>query len=63
MSDTSVIQELPPELARPIKEGFANSMDSVFLAVSIMAAFAIIGTVTWKELPLRTGRPIGQKAT
>ncbi|MXP19876.1 DHA2 family efflux MFS transporter permease subunit [Gordonia sp. HNM0687] len=59
MSDTSVIQALPDELARPIKVGFANSMDTVFLAVSIMAAFAIIGTVTWKELPLRTGRPVG----
>ncbi|GAB88080.1 MDR family MFS transporter [Gordonia rhizosphera] len=59
MSDTSVIQQLPTELARPIKVGFANSMDTVFLAVSIMSLIAIIGTVTWKELPLRTGRPIG----
>ena len=34
-------------------------MDRVFLAVSIVALLAIIGTVTWKELPLRQGRPIG----
>ncbi|MGC4961486.1 MDR family MFS transporter [Gordonia sp. DT218] len=59
MSDTSVIGELPTELARPLKEGFANSMDTVFLAVSIMSLLAIVGTVTWKELPLRTGKPIG----
>lgn len=59
MSDTSVIEKLPAELAQPIKEGFADSMDRVFLAVSIVALLAIIGTVTWKELPLRQGRPIG----
>ncbi len=59
MSDTSVIGKLPTELASPIKEGFADSMDRVFLAVSIMSLFAIVGTLTWPELPLRTGRPIG----
>lgn len=59
MSDTSVIEKLPTELAQPIKEGFAHSMDRVFLAVSIISLLAIIGTVTWKELPLRQGRPIG----
>ncbi|MFE0748671.1 MDR family MFS transporter [Gordonia sp. NPDC058843] len=60
MSDTSVIEKLPAELAQPIKEGFANSMDRVFLAVSIISLLAIIGTITWKELPLRQGRPIGE---
>nr|WP_064570507.1 MDR family MFS transporter [Gordonia sp. LAM0048] len=59
MSDTSIIETLPTELAQPIKEGFADSMDRVFLAVSIISLLAIIGTVTWKELPLRQGRPIG----
>ncbi|MET4166751.1 MULTISPECIES: MDR family MFS transporter [Gordonia] len=59
MSDTSIIEKLPTELAQPIKEGFADSMDRVFLAVSIISLLAIIGTVTWKELPLRQGRPIG----
>ncbi|MBD1319227.1 MDR family MFS transporter [Gordonia hankookensis] len=59
MSDTSVIEKLPTELAAPIKEGFADSMDRVFLAVSIMSLLAIVGTITWKELPLRQGKPIG----
>ncbi|EON32221.1 Permease, MFS superfamily protein [Gordonia terrae C-6] len=59
MSDTSVIEKLPTEVAQPIKEGFADSMDRVFLAVSIISLLAIIGTITWKELPLRQGRPIG----
>ncbi|WP_238420531.1 MDR family MFS transporter [Gordonia sp. 'Campus'] len=62
MSDTSIIEKLPTELAQPIKEGFADSMDRVFLAVSIISLLAIIGTVTWKELPLRQGRPIGEPA-
>ncbi|ROZ88750.1 MDR family MFS transporter [Gordonia sp. OPL2] len=60
MSDTSVIEKLPTELAHPIKQGFTDAMDSVFLAVSIMSLLAIIGTITWKELPLRQGRPIGE---
>ncbi|AFA75345.1 putative major facilitator superfamily transporter [Gordonia polyisoprenivorans VH2] len=59
MSDTSVISKLPTELAQPIKQGFANSMDRVFLTVSIISLLAIIGTVTWKELPLRRGKPLG----
>ena len=52
MSDTSIIEKLPAELGDPIKEGFANSMDTVFLTVSIVSLLAIIGTVTWKELCL-----------
>lgn len=59
MSDTSVIQKLPAELARPIEQGFADSMDRVFLVVSIMSLLAIIGTATWPELPLRAGKPTG----
>ena len=60
MSDTSVIEKLPPELGDPIKRGFADSMDTVFLAVSIMSILAVIGTITWRELPLRSGKPIGR---
>ncbi|MEE4025144.1 MDR family MFS transporter [Gordonia sp. PKS22-38] len=56
MSDTSVISELPAELARPIKVGFADSMDGVFLAVSIVSLVGVLGTLTWKELPLRSGK-------
>ncbi|GAC46836.1 MDR family MFS transporter [Gordonia aichiensis] len=62
MSDTSIIEKLPAELGDPIKEGFAHSMDSVFLTVSIVSLLAIIGTVTWKELPLRRGRPAAEPA-
>ncbi|GAA1482724.1 hypothetical protein GCM10009624_31640 [Gordonia sinesedis] len=56
MSDTSVIEKLPPAIEQPIKEGFARSMDTVFLSVSMVSLLAVIGCVTWKELPLRRGR-------
>ncbi|MFT4087499.1 MAG: MDR family MFS transporter, partial [Gordonia sp. (in: high G+C Gram-positive bacteria)] len=55
MKDTTVIERLPHALAHPIKQGFAESMDKVFLSVSILSLLSIIGTVTWKELPLRSG--------
>ena len=35
-------------------------MDTVFLTVSIVSLLAIIGTVTWKELPLRRGKPAAE---
>ncbi|MGC4935494.1 MDR family MFS transporter [Gordonia sp. DT30] len=59
MSDTSVIAKLPDQLSRPIMTGFADSMDRVFLSVSIVSLLVLIGTVTWPQLPLRTGRPAG----
>ncbi len=55
MKDTAVLERMPAGLARPIKDGFAESMDRVFLFTSILSILAIIGTVTWTELPLRTG--------
>ncbi|MGZ8177209.1 MDR family MFS transporter [Williamsia sp. SKLECPSW1] len=53
MNDTSVIQKLPEAVAAPIKQGFSESMDAVFLTVSIVSLIALIGVFTWKELPLR----------
>lgn len=60
MSDTSVIAKLPEQLSQPIMTGFADSMDRVFLTVSIVSLLAVIGTITWRELPLRSGRPAAQ---
>lgn len=57
MSDTSVLEKLPDDIADPIKEGFADSMDKVFLSVSILSLLAILGTATWRELPLRQAKP------
>ncbi|WP_040518473.1 MDR family MFS transporter [Gordonia neofelifaecis] len=61
MKDTSVIEKLPDALAQPIKQGFADSMDRVFLSVSILSVLAIIGTITWSEVSLRRGESPAKK--
>ncbi|MFG1797076.1 MDR family MFS transporter [Nocardia sp. NPDC049149] len=54
LQDSSIIQQLNPELARPFKVGFAESMSTVFLSVTGVALLALILVVFWKEVPLRT---------
>nr|WP_281423542.1 MDR family MFS transporter [Nocardia tengchongensis] len=54
LNDSSVIQKLDPTLAQPFKEGFAKSMDWVFLAATVVALIAFILVLFWKEVPLRT---------
>lgn len=58
MNDTSIIERMPLQIGAPIKDGFADSMDFVFLIVSITSLLAILGTATWKELPLRHAKPV-----
>lgn len=55
LHDSSVIQQLSPALAEPFKVGFADSMSTVFLSVTAMAAVALVLVFFWKEVPLRTG--------
>ncbi|MGJ0118126.1 MDR family MFS transporter [Williamsia sp. MIQD14] len=55
LNDTSIIAKLPGAIAAPIKDGFADSMDLVFLSVSLMSIIALIAVFTWKEVPLRSG--------
>ncbi|WP_082875416.1 MDR family MFS transporter [Nocardia pseudobrasiliensis] len=54
LNDSSVIQQLNPTLARPFKVGFADSMSTVFLSVTGIAALALVLVLFWKEVPLRT---------
>ncbi|MCZ4552056.1 MDR family MFS transporter [Gordonia rubripertincta] len=54
MDDTSVIAKLPEPISRPIKVGFADAMDKVFLSVSIVSLIALVLVLFWKEVPLRT---------
>ncbi|MFI5777756.1 MDR family MFS transporter [Nocardia sp. NPDC051570] len=65
LNDSSVIQELNPTLARPFKVGFADSMSTVFLSVTGIAAVALLLVLFWKEVPLRTsgGIQAGAEAT
>lgn len=53
LKDSSIIQQLSPELARPFQVGFADSMSSVFLAATAVALIALILVLFWKEVPLR----------
>ncbi|MFC3436998.1 MDR family MFS transporter [Nocardia seriolae] len=54
LSDSSVVQQLNPTLAHPFKEGFADSMDRVFLSATVVSLIGFILVLFWKEVPLRT---------
>ncbi|WP_433562736.1 MDR family MFS transporter [Nocardia sp. CA-151230] len=54
LNDSSVIQQLNPTLAHPFKEGFAKSMDRVFLSATAVALLGFILVLFWKEVPLRS---------
>lgn len=53
LKDSSIVQQLSPELARPFKVGFSESMSTVFLSVTGVALLALILVLFWKEVPLR----------
>ncbi|MCU1641643.1 MAG: transporter [Nocardia sp.] len=54
LDDSSIIQKVNPTLAHPLKVGFANAMDTVFLVAAAVALIALILVMFWKEVPLRT---------
>ncbi|APE32901.1 MFS transporter [Nocardia mangyaensis] len=54
LQDSSIIQQLNPELAKPFQVGFADSMSTVFLAAAGVALLALLLVLFWKEVPLRT---------
>ncbi|WP_169334670.1 MDR family MFS transporter [Nocardia thailandica] len=54
LEDSSVIQQLSPDLARPFQVGFADSMSTVFLSATGLALLALVLVLFWKEVPLRT---------
>ncbi len=61
LSDTSIIATLPAEIAHPIKQGFAESMDVVFLSVSVIALIAFLLTLVWREVPLRSASGLDEQ--
>ncbi|WP_018333172.1 MFS transporter [Actinomycetospora chiangmaiensis] len=52
--DSSVLQQMDPRLARPFFEGFASSMDLVFLVAACVIAVGFVLIWFLKEVPLRT---------
>ncbi|MFJ3217572.1 MDR family MFS transporter [Kitasatospora sp. NPDC086801] len=58
VEDTSVLDRLPAATAGPIRHGFADSMDTVFLCMSVLALVGLVLQLCWKPVSLgaRTGR-------
>ncbi|MFD7923560.1 MFS transporter [Streptomyces sp. NPDC059740] len=54
LNDSSFIQQLDPRLSEPFKQGFADSMHTVFLTGAIVVAVAFLLVLFIKEVPLRT---------
>ena len=61
-SDSSFLKTASPELANPIKEAFAESAGSVFVAAAIVVAVAFALSWFIKELALRTKSGVQEKA-
>jgi MFS family permease len=53
LNDTSIIAILPPAVRRAVLEGFADSMDLVFLSVFFLLVPAFLLSLFIKEVPLR----------
>jgi EmrB/QacA subfamily drug resistance transporter len=53
LNDSSFIQKLDPRLAMPFKQGFADSMHTVFLIGAVVVAVAFVLVLFVKEVPLR----------
>ncbi|MFD4461105.1 MDR family MFS transporter [Nocardia sp. NPDC058480] len=53
LQDSSIIQQLDPDLAKPFQVGFADSMSTVFLVAAAVALIALLLVLFWKEVPLR----------
>src|SRR5207244_2812659 len=63
LNDTSFISKLPAQEARPILDGFASSLDTVFTigGIVVLVAFALIWFI--KEVPLSNKSGIQRVAT
>jgi predicted MFS family arabinose efflux permease len=53
VEDTSLLARLPTAVAGPARHGFADSMDTVFLCVSMLALVGLIVLLFWKPVSLR----------
>ncbi|WP_433560253.1 MFS transporter [Pseudonocardia xinjiangensis] len=54
LDDSSFLSASDPVLSRPILDGFASSMSTVFLAATAVLVIGLFAVVMMKELPLRT---------
>lgn len=61
-SDSSFLKTASPELADPIKQAFAESTASVFIAASAVVIAAFVLSIFIKEVALRTKSGVQEKA-
>ncbi|CAM4038616.1 MDR family MFS transporter [Kibdelosporangium persicum] len=63
LNDTAFINALPPREARPVLDGFASSLDTVFMVggIVVLIAFALIWFL--KEVPLSNKSGLQRAAT
>ena len=54
LNDTSFLTRITPILARPFREGFAHSIDVVFVALATVMAIALLVLLFLPHIPLRT---------
>jgi hypothetical protein len=54
LDDSSFLSTVDPVLARPILEGFASSMSTVFLTAAAVLVVGLFAVLRMKEVPLRT---------
>jgi hypothetical protein len=54
LDDSSFLSTVDPVLARPILEGFASSMSTVFLTAAAVLVVGLFAVTRMKEVPLRT---------
>lgn len=54
LDDSSFLATADPVLARPILDGFAGSMSTVFLGAAAVLLIGLFAVVMMKEVPLRT---------
>lgn len=62
MQDSSFLQTLPIEQARPFLVGFTHSVDTVFTIGACVAALAFVVLLFMKEIPLSDGKPVAAAA-
>jgi hypothetical protein len=53
LDDSSFLSSVEPVLARPILEGFASSMSTVFLSAAAVLVLGLVAVLMMEEVPLR----------
>lgn len=53
LDDNSIIPNLPDAIERAVRDGFADSMSTVFLVFAMLLVPAFVLTLLVKEIPLR----------